>query len=209
MKLGIITDVHESVENLQAALKRLDEVNVERIISIGDFSETGSRLEETCEALLAAGVEGVWGNHDFGICEDARKGVQLKFGSAVAEFAKRQQPELWVDDCLFMHVEPWLDPESLTDLWYLDGLADNEKKRSRIFGRRDFRIAFSGHFHTWFAASEQGMIDWNGQAEIVLGDSRYFVVIDACLNGAYALFDTETQALTPSSIDRESYTDQS
>src|SRR4051794_33669799 len=30
------------------------------------------------------------------------------------------RPRLEVEGCLFVHVEPWLDPERIEDLWYFD-----------------------------------------------------------------------------------------
>ncbi|TWU33901.1 metallophosphoesterase family protein [Novipirellula artificiosorum] len=68
MKLGIITDIHEHVEQLQAVLDELDKQAVDQIVMVGDVVETGERVEETCQLLSNAGVIGVWGNHDFGLC---------------------------------------------------------------------------------------------------------------------------------------------
>ena len=68
MKLGLITDIHEYVEDLQCALVELDRHGVDRILCIGDVVQTGERLPETVALLAERKIAGVWGNHDFGLC---------------------------------------------------------------------------------------------------------------------------------------------
>ncbi len=51
MKLGLITDIHEHVENLRTALDRLSREKVDQFVMIGDVFETGQRIEETCRLL--------------------------------------------------------------------------------------------------------------------------------------------------------------
>ena len=70
MQLGLICDIHEHVEHLQQALDHFSVCSVDRIVVIGDLFETGERIEELCRLLAAAGVVGVWGNHDYGLCVD-------------------------------------------------------------------------------------------------------------------------------------------
>jgi len=197
MKLGLITDIHEQVEYLKLALARFKQERVDKIVMIGDVIETGQRLEETCRLLLEANVAGVWGNHDYGLCVDPPLELQKKFSPAVFEFMRRLRPSLTIDDCYFSHVEPWLNPESLFDLWYYDGPPDEHGKLWRIFNAVPQRLMFAGHFHKWLLASPEEIIDWHGDRPVKLDQGRYFTVIGALCDGYHATFDTKTSELVP------------
>ena len=82
MKLGIITDIHEHVECLRAALDELAG-QVDQVVMVGDVVETGERIEETCQLLSDAGVIGVWGNHDFGLCCDVSEETRETYSQDV------------------------------------------------------------------------------------------------------------------------------
>ncbi len=207
MRIGILTDIHEAVEGAAAVIDLMREQNVDEIICLGDFCEMGTRLEETCELLLRERVQCVWGNHDFGLCEEARLGPVERYPLVVAEFAKTAVARIQIGELLFMHVEPWLDPNEITDLWYFEGVPDTVEKRARIFADRGpadqgeegqgWRIAFAGHYHTWLAVTEDEPHTWDGTTPLDLSHGRHFVVIDACLNGHCTIFDTDSQLLTP------------
>lgn len=58
-----------------------------------------------------------------------------------------------------------------------------------------------GHFHRWFAATDDGPLPWDGTRRLLLHpDSRYFLVIAAVLVGSFAVFDDSTNLLTPARI---------
>ena len=197
MKLGLITDVHEHVEYLQAALRRFDDERVDQIVVIGDILETGQRIDETCRLLMRDDVVGVWGNHDYGLCIDPPQELVNKFSPDVFRFMRRLRPSLDVDGCYFSHVEPWLNPESIFDLWYYDGPPDEHGKLWRIFHAVPNRLMFAGHFHKWLLASPDQIENWQGERAINLAEGRYFVVIDALCDGHFALFNTTTSELVP------------
>ena len=197
MKLGLITDVHEDIEHLQVALNCFRKANVDRIVMIGDVVAMTHRLEETCRLLAEADAGGVWGNHDFGLCVDPNVELRSRYSSIVINYMTSLRPRIEIDGCLFMHVEPWLDPESLADLWYFEGPLSVHGNLSRIFDAVPHRIMFAGHYHQWLLATPEGICDWNGDAPIRLTDGRYFVVVGAVCEGRYATFDTETFELCP------------
>ncbi|MFM2094362.1 MAG: hypothetical protein RIS70_1486, partial [Planctomycetota bacterium] len=68
MKLGLITDIHENVPALAAALRECRRSRVDRVVVLGDLFEYGHHIEETCSLLAEARAVGVWGNHDFPFC---------------------------------------------------------------------------------------------------------------------------------------------
>lgn len=197
MKLGLITDIHEDVEKLRTELGHFRDAQVDQVVVIGDVFETGQRIEETCRLLAEARAIGVWGNHDFGLCFDPHPDVCNKYPASVIDFMGSLRPRLEIDGCLFTHVEPWLDPESLADLWYFDGPPDEESNLERIFRAAPNRIMLSGHYHRWLLVTPEGVTDWNGERPIRLNHGRYFVVIGAVCQGSFAIFDTGTSELQP------------
>lgn len=197
MKLGLITDIHEHVENLRAALDCFNSANVDQVVVIGDVFEMGQRIEETCRLLAGTRVIGVWGNHDFGLCFDLHAGVRASYPASVIDYMASLRPRLEIDGCLFTHVEPWLNPESVADLWYFDGPPDDPAKLARIFTAVPHQIMFSGHYHRWLLATPERVTDWNGEGPICLSGGRHFVVVGAVCQGRFAIFDTDTSELFP------------
>ena len=99
--------------------------------------------------------------------------------------------------CHFSHLEPWLDPDDLADLWYVEGPLDEPWKLERIFSAVPHRLMFAGHYHRWLRVLPDRIDGWNGDAVLDLSQGRSFVVIDAVMQGRYALLDTETWLLQP------------
>lgn len=198
MKLGLVTDIHEQVELLRGALDRFKTEQVDQVVVIGDLLKMGQRIEETCRLLAEADAIGVWGNHDFGMCVDPSEEMRQRFPPAVFDFMTTLQPRLEIAGCHFSHVEPWLNPEDLFDLWYYDGPPDQASKLDRIFNAVPSRVMFAGHFHRWLLATPETITDWNGASPIrLLPDQRYFIVIGALCEGRYAVFDTDSSVLMP------------
>ena len=197
MKLGLITDIHESLEYLRAALQHFQQEEIEQLILIGDVFEQGRHIRETCKLLAQENAIGVWGNHDFGLSCQPTAELREKFGSQVIEFMTSLQPRLTVEECHFTHVEPWLDPEVLQDLWYFEGSPDEHGKLARIFNSVPDRILFSGHYHKWLLATPNGILDWKGDVSVSLSEGRFYVVIGALCEGGYAMLETESWELTP------------
>ncbi len=197
MRIGLLTDIHEAVELAAAAIGELRRHEVETIICLGDFCAMEERLAEMCDLLLRENVRSVWGNHDFGLCADANHGRATKYPSHVQEFARTVQPRIVIDSCLFGHVEPWLDTNKIEDLWYYEGPPETDEQFARIFANKGWQLAFAGHYHYWLAYSAAGQLDWQGDKELDLSQGRHFVVVDACMKGQFATFDTESRILTP------------
>jgi hypothetical protein len=197
MKLGLITDIHEQVDPLQWALDLFGRQQVEQIVVLGDVFEMGRQIEETCRLLAAAQAVGVWGNHDFGLCFQPGDAIRARYSSAVVGYMTSLRPRLKVADCHFSHIEPWLDPEVITDLWYFDWPLDDRRKLDRIFNAVKSRIMFAGHYHQWLLATPAGVDEWNGDVPIQLDQGRYFVVIGALCEGHCATFDTVSSELIP------------
>lgn len=196
MKLGLITDIHEQVELLQTALDRFEQEKVDQIVFIGDVVLLGNRLAETCRLLSEADVIGVWGNHDFGICTNPSEEMRETYGESVIHFFTTLKPKLVIEDCLVTHVEPWLDPNKIEDLWYFDGPPDSPKRLQQIFCSAQNACFFVGHYHRWMHVTPDGISDWAGDRPMIL-DRRNLIVVGAICEGRFAIFDTATKELVP------------
>jgi len=204
MKLGLLTDIHEQVEILHLALCHFAKARVDQVVVLGDLFETGQRINETCRLLAEANAIGVWGNHDYGLSFKPSTEVRAKYSTDVIEYMTSLRPRLDIDGCHFTHVEPWLDPENESDMWYYEGLPGDRRKLNRIFNAVPNRLVFAGHFHKWLLASPGGIDNWQGDYPIRLHDGRYFVVVGPLCEGQYAIFDTVTSELTPFNVQEAS-----
>ena len=198
MKVGILADIHEHTAHLRAALHKLRLAGAEQMLALGDVCEDGRRLAETTRLLVDAGAIGVWGNHDFGLCQDPDADIPMNYSAEVLSHLRSYQPRIEIDGCLFTHVEPWLDPYDLAQLWYFDGPPDTREKAQRSFGAVPQRVIILGHFHRWLAVGADGRLDWSGTTPLILPrEGRCLIVVAAVCDGHCAVFDTQTMTLTP------------
>ena len=197
MKLGLLTDIHEHVRHLRSALQQLRSEQVDQVVVIGDVFGQGRKLDETCELLADANAIGVWGNNDFGLCFEPNDESRSRYSAVALRFMASLQPRMEKWNCHFSHIEPWLDPEKLEDLWYFEGPPDQHGKLDRIFNAVPHRIMFAGHYHQWLLTRPSGIDAWRGEGSVRLTDGRYFVVVAALCEGDFATFDTESCELKP------------
>jgi hypothetical protein len=72
------------------------------------------------------------------------------------------------------------------------------EKLARSFAAVPHRVLFIGHLHRWLLGTPDGLLPWRGQSPVGLDrHTRYLVVVHAVWDGKCALFDTETNELTP------------
>lgn len=197
MKLGLLADIHERVAPLETALRRFREQGVDQVVILGDLVEMTDSLEETCRLLDDAGAIGVWGNHDFGLCQPSLDRGMKELSETGKRVFGTLKPRLEIEGCFFSHVEPWLDPETLEGLWYFDGPPDEHFQFDRIFQAIPHRLMFTGHYHKWLIVRPDGIEPWKATSSIRLTTGRYFVVVGPLCEGHSAIFDTETSELTP------------
>jgi hypothetical protein len=181
MRLGLIADIHEQVEFLRAALDRFRQQQVDRVVVLGDVFETGERIEETCRLLAEAQAVGVWGNHDFGLSDNPSNKIRAKYPASVVEYMTTLRPRLELDGCYFAHVEPWLNPEEIADLWFFEGPPDSDGRLKQIFNAVPNRLMFAGHYHRWLLAKPAASLSWAGECSVRLRHGRYFVVVNSLL----------------------------
>ena len=64
MKLGLISDVHATVEPLREALTIFRQNHVDTIICAGDTAGYGGELDQTVDLLIESKCQIISGNHD-------------------------------------------------------------------------------------------------------------------------------------------------
>jgi predicted phosphodiesterase len=198
MLLGLLADIHEAVEPLREALGVFAAHGVEEVIVLGDICRMHRRLAETVALLSEARAVGVWGNHDFGLCRDIGDDIRRRFAPSILEFTQTLRPTLVREDCLFTHVEPWLDANDITQLWYFDSPPQMPEGFARIFDAVPQRVLFSGHVHRWTLATPDGSVEWDAATRIQLTPpGRYFVIVGAVVAGHAAMYETTTGDLVP------------
>jgi len=201
MRFGILADIHDAVTPLRAALARFREEGVEQVVSLGDAFETfkpGEAGPEVASLLREAGAVGVWGNHDVGLSHKIPDSVRDFSDPAMIEFTATLQPQVSIENCRFSHVEPWLNPTIIEELWHFDPVASSLDSAIRSFEAAPEQFLFIGHYHGWALTSTDGPIAWDGTEPLSFdSDKRYFVITADLLHGWSAVFDSARAELTP------------
>lgn len=201
MRIGIVADIHEHIDELRRSLDIFRERGVDTVVNLGDacdyYSPHGRALE-VVSLLKKVNAVGVWGNHDFGFCYQVPAKVRDTTHPEVLAYMGTMKSDLVIGDCHFSHVEPWLDPYSVEQLWYFDGVPDTPEKIARSFNAVAQRRLFMGHFHRRLAFSARGPVEWKSNAPLELDHAeRYLIVAAPVCSGACAIYDTTADLLTP------------
>lgn len=193
MRYGLLADIHEEVTFLRLAIDELNRRGVDRLVMLGDVFETGVNLAETVQILRDADAQGVWGNHDFGLCRDPHPSTRERFGAELLGYFERLTPSLICEDVLFTHMEPWKNAEDLMDLW---SFGTNDIPRS--FVDCSHRLMVHGHHHRWKVSQPQGPCPWDCLRPLDLDPAgRYLIEVGAVMDGRCGILDTSRNQLIP------------
>jgi Calcineurin-like phosphoesterase superfamily domain len=201
MRIGLLADIHEDVAGLAAAISICRQKGVDRLLTLGDIFETGKRFAEAVELLRGADVGGVWGNHELGLYVGERDSLKSRFDRRTLDYMLRLTARLEVEGVLLGHVLPCLDPMDVEQPWYVERAPTTALAAARNFAAFTQRRMFVGHFHRWLAVTPDGPLPWSGESPIQLEpEVRYLVVVAAVCDGWCAIYDTETDLLTPCAV---------
>ncbi len=201
MRIGIVTDIHDAVEELAAALAALAGEGVDAVVNLGDATDAFGpqhRADEVVGLLRGAGAVSVWGNHDHGLCGEVEAHLRGRYSDHALAYFAAARPRLELGGCHFSHVEPWIDAEDVAALWHFDGLPRTPELLARTFGAFGGRAAFVGHHHRWFATTPTDSLHWDGTTPLRLDPvERYLVVVAPVFQGAWAVVDTTSGLVIP------------
>ncbi len=68
--MAVITDIHGNLAALQAALSRIEELEIEQIYCGGDLVGYGPHPNEVCELIADREIPSIYGNYDYAIARD-------------------------------------------------------------------------------------------------------------------------------------------
>ena len=69
-RVAIITDIHANLPALQAALRRVDELDVDGLYCGGDLVGYGPHPNEVCALIAERAIPTIYGNYDYAIARD-------------------------------------------------------------------------------------------------------------------------------------------
>lgn len=201
MRIGIVTDIHDAVEELAAALAALRRECIDAVVNLGDATDAfgaSHRADEVVALLRDAGALSVWGNHDHGLCGTTDAHLQARYSADALAYFATARPRLEFGGCHFSHVEPWIDAEDAGALWHFAGLPRTPDVLERTFAAFPGHAAFIGHHHRWFATTPTDALPWDGTAPLRLDPGeRYLVTVAPVFQGSFAVADTTAGIVIP------------
>jgi putative phosphoesterase len=69
-RVAVITDIHANLAALEAALRRLDELDVDGVYCGGDLVGYGPHPNEVCGLIAERAIPTIYGNYDYAIARD-------------------------------------------------------------------------------------------------------------------------------------------
>ncbi|HYH64163.1 MAG TPA: metallophosphoesterase family protein [Urbifossiella sp.] len=201
MRIGVVTDIHDAVEELAGALAVLRREGVDAVVNLGDATDafgSHNRADEVVVLLREAGAVSVWGNHDHGLCGAVEEHVQARYSREALAYFAEARPRIELGGCHFSHVEPWIDADDIAALWHYDGLPRTPELLARTFAAFRGASAFVGHHHRWFATTASDVVPWDGTTPLRLeAGERYLVAVAPVFQGAFSVVDTTAGIVTP------------
>lgn len=205
MKYAIISDCHANLEATEAALGYIDQLDVDRIINLGDVVGYNANPNECCDIMREREIPTICGNHDAVAC-----GLEEPWGfNPVALSAAMWTRESLRDDNL-----EWL--RNLPDTQKFDGFlavhGSPTNRNSYLFTWEDVlphipeveeqhcRWCFFGHTHSPGIFSRDGVYTVDDDSRFMLTDDKVFFVNPGSVGQprdgdprcAFGLLDTET-----------------
>jgi len=68
LRYALISDIHANYEALEAVLQKLDSMEIDQIVCLGDVVGYNASPNECCEAIRARNIPTILGNHDAVAC---------------------------------------------------------------------------------------------------------------------------------------------
>jgi putative phosphoesterase len=203
MRIAIISDIHANLEALTACLKRIDELNPDLIISLGDLVDYGAEPNECMELLYGKVSHWVLGNHDeaqfdFSVSDGFSANALISsvktrslLDKKFVEFFKTFSRQVSIENCLFVHSSVF-EPEKYPYIL-------NEGSARYNFKYLKHAICFIGHSHIP-VIFEEGMHEVRRVSQVnPQKKNRYIINVgsigqprDGNSKSAFGFFDTET-----------------
>ncbi len=109
MRIALISDIHGNAVALQAVLKDIDRVGVDRVICLGDIATLGPDPCAVVQMVQALGCECIMGNHDAFLLDPAmiQSYTEAPLIVTAVDWSRRQLSAAQL--ALFRSFQPWLE----------------------------------------------------------------------------------------------------
>lgn len=192
MKYAVITDVHANVFALRAVLKEIDDLNVDKIICLGDIVGGGAYPDETVQLIRKRkDILCVKGNHDMFATLDLKKlppidsrikmfaWQQRVLTKSAKEFLENLPLSLTFEDCgkkIVAFHYPKNHRGRFKDLVYLP----SEDEVKELFSGLDGDIFLFGHEHTGSLTEIEGKyyLNFGTLGNMLEKDSARYGILD-------------------------------
>lgn len=152
MRVAVLADIHGNFDALQAVVKDLKSVSVDRVISLGDNIGYGPEPDKVAGLLRRSGFESVLGNHEYALF-DQRARRWLNFQAAEnnevmeellseehLEFCRNLPFSIEFAGGYFVHGFP-------KDNVFLYLHRQNDERVAQMFEKLGAEVVFVGHTH--------------------------------------------------------------
>lgn len=184
MRYAVISDIHSNLESLTAFFKKIDTLDVDKIICLGDIVGYNANPNECIDLIRERGVICIMGNHDSRAAGLEEPGdMNLLAANAVLwtrtvlteenrEFLKKLPRSILVDK-KFLAVHGWIND---TDQYIL-GAADALKNFELLKEHGKTNLCFFGHTHVAISYLQvEGSVVLNVDAELKITKGISYMV---------------------------------
>ena len=167
MKIAIISDIHGNMEAFEQVLADIDNLKIDRMISLGDTIGYGPEPERVIKLIKKRNVPSVQGNHELAIREpkylswfnvaarQSLKKTATLLSDQSIDFIAGLKSHLTSYGCRFVHGFP---PDS--PLTYLFQVSEGQTQKA--LEALPERLCFIGHTHTLdFISYERQRLEYN------------------------------------------------
>lgn len=185
MRYAIISDIHGNLEALLAVLEKIDTLNVDKIVCLGDIVGYNPNPEECVNIVRERKIKCILGNHDSrvagladprdfnALAEDAVYWTRENLSEHNIQFLKKLPKTILIDN-RFLAVHGWVND---TDR-YIFGAMDALRNFNILKISEEVNLCFFGHTHVAIAYIEsRSSVKLNCEHELVI-DKEYNYLIN-------------------------------
>jgi predicted phosphodiesterase len=212
-RIAILSDIHGSLEGLQAVLSDIDSQGIRTIYNLGDIVGYGPNPSECIEALIAKGVVSIRGNHEHALLADNVGGLRPAASKSLAwtrsrlslgeiDYLSKLPAKLALENLILVHGSP---RSPTFEYIFKDDARDTEKMNANFSLVR--HLSFNGHTHIpgVFWVSDDLVLYFTPRAELSVKEeesahgqnqSKFMINVgsaslsrDADYRASYVIFD--------------------
>ncbi len=179
MRIGIISDIHGNLEALQAVVAKIDELNLDKIVCLGDIVGYGADPSECIKIVKSITSNTVAGNHDYAVggltsinyfapvAREAVEWTRTVLNSSELAFLRFLPLTINWGSVLFLHSSP-----DSPDMWNYILTGSDAIVQFRFFKES---VLFVGHTHVPAIWNEEGKYLYPAEVYRMDPRKRYIV----------------------------------